>query len=226
MSAAVLIVDQISSATAMVFPIAALVELCRDRGVPIVVDGAHAPGLIDAPAADGADFWTGNFHKWPASPRATAGLVVAEKWRYGDAAADRVLVGVRRAPAGAVRHAGHVRLRALDRGAGVAAGPGRAGMAGTALAVERPGRRGREARGEGARDRRSPRSRVRRRRCGWSSCRRASTSRTREATKMRASRELKAEITLTGVRRPRLHPAVRPRLQLTADYEELSERLA
>ena len=94
----------------MVFPIAALVDVCRDRGVAVVVDGAHAPGLIDEPAADGADFWTGNFHKWPASPRATAGLVVAEQWRYGDAAADRVVVGVRRAPAGAVRHAGHVRL--------------------------------------------------------------------------------------------------------------------
>jgi isopenicillin-N epimerase len=79
--AAVLVVDQISSATAMVFPIAGLVEMCQERGVPIVVDGAHAPGLIDAPAADGADFWTGNFHKWPSAPRATAGLVVAEKWR-------------------------------------------------------------------------------------------------------------------------------------------------
>ncbi|MEU4290378.1 aminotransferase class V-fold PLP-dependent enzyme [Kribbella sp. NPDC026596] len=79
--AAVLIVDHISSGTAAVFPIAALVEVCHDRGVPVVVDGAHAPALIDAPAADGADFWTGNFHKWPASPRATAGLVVAEQWR-------------------------------------------------------------------------------------------------------------------------------------------------
>ncbi|WP_406055021.1 aminotransferase class V-fold PLP-dependent enzyme [Kribbella sp. NBC_00889] len=79
--ASVLIVDQISSATAMVFPIGDLVALCRDRDVAIVVDGAHAPALIDAPAADAADFWTGNFHKWPASPRATAGLVVAEKWR-------------------------------------------------------------------------------------------------------------------------------------------------
>ena len=79
--AAVLVVDQISSATAMVFPIADLVAVCRERGVATVVDGAHAPGLIDAPATDGADFWTGNFHKWPAAPRATAGLVVAEKWR-------------------------------------------------------------------------------------------------------------------------------------------------
>jgi isopenicillin-N epimerase len=78
---AVLVVDQISSPTAMTFPVRRLVEVCRMRGIPVVVDGAHAPGLIDAPAENGADFWTGNFHKWPAAPRATAGLVVAEKWR-------------------------------------------------------------------------------------------------------------------------------------------------
>ncbi|ADB32651.1 aminotransferase class V [Kribbella flavida DSM 17836] len=76
---AALVVDQISSATAMVFPIRRLVEVCD--GIPVIVDGAHAPALLDAPAQDGADFWTGNFHKWPAAPRATAGLVVAEKWR-------------------------------------------------------------------------------------------------------------------------------------------------
>ncbi|WP_238335081.1 aminotransferase class V-fold PLP-dependent enzyme [Kribbella amoyensis] len=75
-----LIVDQISSATAMVFPIRRLVEACGGR-IPVIVDGAHAPALLDAPAEDGADFWTGNFHKWPAAPRGTAGLVVAEKWR-------------------------------------------------------------------------------------------------------------------------------------------------
>ena len=78
---AALVVDQISSPTAMVFPIRQLVEVCQSLGIPIVVDGAHAPALIDGPASEGADFWTGNFHKWPAAPRATAGLVVAEKWR-------------------------------------------------------------------------------------------------------------------------------------------------
>jgi isopenicillin-N epimerase len=76
---AALIVDQISSGTAMVFPIERLAEACD--GIPLIVDGAHAPALLDAPAEDGADFWTGNFHKWPAAPRGTAGLVVAEKWR-------------------------------------------------------------------------------------------------------------------------------------------------
>ncbi|MGW5188660.1 aminotransferase class V-fold PLP-dependent enzyme [Kribbella sp. NPDC004138] len=80
-NASALIVDQITSGTAKVFPIDALVRTAHAHGVPIVVDGAHAPALIDAPAAAGADFWTGNFHKWPAAPRATAGLVVAERWR-------------------------------------------------------------------------------------------------------------------------------------------------
>ncbi|WP_344233493.1 aminotransferase class V-fold PLP-dependent enzyme [Kribbella hippodromi] len=79
--AAMLIVDQITSGTAKIFPIEALVAAAHARDVPVVVDGAHAPALIDAPAAAGADFWTGNFHKWPAAPRATAGLVVAERWR-------------------------------------------------------------------------------------------------------------------------------------------------
>jgi len=78
---AALVVDQISSATAKTFPIGRLVEACRALDVPIIVDGAHAPGLIDAPAADGADFWTGNFHKWPCAPRGTAGLVVSGQWR-------------------------------------------------------------------------------------------------------------------------------------------------
>jgi isopenicillin-N epimerase len=78
---AALVVDQISSATAMTFPIRRLVEVCQARGIPVVVDGAHAPGLIDAPAEDGADFWTGNFHKWPAAPRGTAALVVSDAWR-------------------------------------------------------------------------------------------------------------------------------------------------
>ncbi|MFI5733009.1 aminotransferase class V-fold PLP-dependent enzyme [Kribbella sp. NPDC051587] len=80
-NASVLLVDHVSAATGTILPIARLVELAHSHDVPVIVDGAHAPALIDAPTGDGADFWTGNFHKWPAAPRATAGLVVAEKWR-------------------------------------------------------------------------------------------------------------------------------------------------
>lgn len=77
-----LIVDQLTSPTARLFPAAALVAVARERGVPVLVDAAHAPGMLPAPVASvGADFWVGNLHKWAYAPRGTAALVVAEPWR-------------------------------------------------------------------------------------------------------------------------------------------------
>ncbi|MEV7320681.1 aminotransferase class V-fold PLP-dependent enzyme [Streptomyces sp. NPDC093970] len=70
------VVDQITSATARRLPVGRIGAEARRQGVPMLVDGAHAPGLIEAPL-DGAtyDFWTGNLHKWGCAPRGTAALV-------------------------------------------------------------------------------------------------------------------------------------------------------
>ncbi len=68
-------IDQITSSTAKLMPVAAVADVCRQRGIPVVVDGAHAPGLVDNPVV--GDFWTGNLHKWPCAPRGTAVLHVA-----------------------------------------------------------------------------------------------------------------------------------------------------
>ncbi|WP_089157106.1 aminotransferase class V-fold PLP-dependent enzyme [Micromonospora sp. NBS 11-29] len=77
-----LIIDQLTSPTARLFPAAALVAVARERGVPVLVDAAHAPGMLPATVASvGADFWVGNLHKWAYAPRGTAALVVAEPWR-------------------------------------------------------------------------------------------------------------------------------------------------
>lgn len=77
-----LIVDQISSPTARFFPTAAIVAVARECGVPVLVDAAHAPGMLGtAVDAIGADFWVGNLHKWAYAPRGTAVLVVAAAWR-------------------------------------------------------------------------------------------------------------------------------------------------
>lgn len=71
------VVDQITSATARTLPVAAISDLAHARGARVLVDGAHAPGLVpDAAAAVGAaDWWFGNLHKWPCAPRGSALLV-------------------------------------------------------------------------------------------------------------------------------------------------------
>ena len=65
-----LIVDHITSATALVLPVGPLVDHAHKLGIPVLVDGAHVPGqlALDAPSI-GADWYTGNAHKWLFAPR-------------------------------------------------------------------------------------------------------------------------------------------------------------
>src|SRR5262245_1893137 len=64
------IVDHVTAQTALVLPVAAVSALCHQRGLPVVVDGAHAPGSIavDIPSL-GADWYSANLHKWAHAPR-------------------------------------------------------------------------------------------------------------------------------------------------------------
>lgn len=74
--------DHITSPTARLFPIEELTPALQERGVAVLIDAAHSPGMVPIDlAALGADFWTGNLHKWAMAPRAVAGLYVAPKWR-------------------------------------------------------------------------------------------------------------------------------------------------
>ena len=66
----VVIVDHVTSETALVMPVAELIALGRAHGAAVLVDGAHAPGALDLDiAALGADWYVGNLHKWAYSPR-------------------------------------------------------------------------------------------------------------------------------------------------------------
>ncbi|WP_405918883.1 aminotransferase class V-fold PLP-dependent enzyme [Streptomyces longwoodensis] len=73
---ALVVLDQITSATARRLPVGAVGAEAARLGVPFLVDGAHAPGLLAAPL-DGlvCDAWVGNLHKWGCAPRGTAALV-------------------------------------------------------------------------------------------------------------------------------------------------------
>lgn len=68
-----MVVDHIVAETAVILPVRAIADACRARGVAVLVDGAHAPGALplDLPAL-GADWYTGNLHKWAMSPRSSA----------------------------------------------------------------------------------------------------------------------------------------------------------
>src|SRR3954454_4155431 len=76
------ILDHIASPTGFRFPVEALVTAVHDAGLPVLVEGAHAPGQAEVDLdALGADFWAGNMHKWVCSPRACAALWVAPQWQ-------------------------------------------------------------------------------------------------------------------------------------------------
>jgi len=68
----VVVADHITSETALLLPLAEIAARCRARGVPVLADGAHAPGAIalDIPAL-GVDWYVANLHKWAWVPRSS-----------------------------------------------------------------------------------------------------------------------------------------------------------
>ena len=76
--------DHITSESSLVLPIAELAARCRARDVPVLVDGAHAPGVVplDLPSL-GVDWYTANLHKWACAPHSCGFLWAAPARQSG-----------------------------------------------------------------------------------------------------------------------------------------------
>ena len=80
----VLFLDHLTSATALIFPVAELCRRARAAGIISIVDGAHVPGHISLHLSSlECDIYTGALHKWLCAPKGCSFLYArkeAQSW--------------------------------------------------------------------------------------------------------------------------------------------------
>jgi isopenicillin-N epimerase len=72
--------NQISSATALIFPVKEICEKAKQLGLITIIDGAHVPGHISLDLQElQADYYTGTLHKWMLTPKGSSFLYVRKE---------------------------------------------------------------------------------------------------------------------------------------------------
>lgn len=72
------IIDHVTSPTALVLPVAKLVVEARKTNARVLIDGAHAPGMVPLDLSEiDCDHYTGNCHKWLCAPKGAGFLWTA-----------------------------------------------------------------------------------------------------------------------------------------------------
>ncbi len=78
----IVFLNQISSCTALIFPIKEICDKARELGLITIIDGAHVPGQIDLNlTALNPDFYTGTLHKWMLAPKGSSFLYVKKSFQ-------------------------------------------------------------------------------------------------------------------------------------------------
>ncbi|MGC4039983.1 MAG: aminotransferase class V-fold PLP-dependent enzyme [Flavobacterium sp.] len=78
----VVFLNQMSSATALIFPVKEICDKAQQLGLITIVDGAHVPGHIDLDiSALDPDYYTGTLHKWMLAPKGSSFLYVKPEFQ-------------------------------------------------------------------------------------------------------------------------------------------------
>jgi isopenicillin-N epimerase len=76
----VIFLNQMSSSTALIFPVKEICDKAKQLGLITIVDGAHVPGHIDLNISDlNPDYYTGTVHKWMLTPKGSSFLYVKKE---------------------------------------------------------------------------------------------------------------------------------------------------
>ncbi|MBX3380374.1 MAG: aminotransferase class V-fold PLP-dependent enzyme [Phycisphaeraceae bacterium] len=77
------LISHVTSPSGLVMPVERLIAELKPRGILTLIDGAHAPGMIDGLSVRrlDPDFYTANCHKWICSPKGSAFLYVRKERR-------------------------------------------------------------------------------------------------------------------------------------------------
>lgn len=78
----VIFLNQMSSATALIFPVKEICDKAQQLGLITIVDGAHVPGHIDLDISElNPDYYTGTLHKWMLAPKGSSFLYVKPEFQ-------------------------------------------------------------------------------------------------------------------------------------------------
>jgi isopenicillin-N epimerase len=78
----IIFLNQVSSATALIFPVKEICDKARELGLITIIDGAHVPGQMDLNITDlNPDFYTGTLHKWMLTPKGSSFLYVKQRFQ-------------------------------------------------------------------------------------------------------------------------------------------------